>query len=865
MRELLHRLTFLFRRSQFDRELEDELRFHLETRTDELAAAGTPRPQALAQARREFGNAAHAREDTRAAWQFRFLEDLAGDLRYAARACRRNPAFTLAAVGCLALGIGANTTMFSIASEVLFSEPSVRDPASLLHIRVGGNSHSPLNVYRFLRDAGVFTGVGGENEEQECNWRHGDSVDRLFVVRVTDDFFDVTGFPVRMGRPIQPGESASVVVTHQFWQQRLDADPDAIGRKMILDGKVYTVAGVLPPDHRTVTGFGYAPDLYLPVEDPHAIVALFARMPPGMTVGLAWQRLKAVCAELDREQPDGNHKWANDITLSATGGLARIAQEQMLSSVAAFFAVLMLVVGLVLAIACANVASLLLARAAARSHEIAIRLSIGAGRGRILRQLLTESLLLALCGTAAGLALNIALTRFLGRYTLPLPLPLRFVIRPDWRLISYSAALALGTTLICGLMPALQATRAAIGVALKREERHSGAGRWSMRNLLVAGQLAVSIVLLSASFLFLRNMLGAAAMSPGFDLDRTAWASVRLVPSSYPDAARIAAFVEPALDRLRETPGIEAASIASVVPLNGNRINGTLVQTDVGGPPRHVLFHSNTVGPDYFRAMGIPILRGREFQRSDRPGAPPVVIVNENLARKLFGEIDPVGHTVTADFGKLQIVGVVANSKYFTLGEEGALASYRPYAQSPPGEATLNFLVRTAPRPEALIPAVRDTLGSLDHTAALEIKPLRNALGFALLPSRAGAALLGATGLLGLALASVGLYGTLLYTVSRRTREIGLRVALGAAPADVLRLVVRHALTLLAAGLAAGTGLAVFAVRPLAVFLAPGVRPADPWNFAAVGGALCLVALAASVAPAVRAMRVDPAVSLRHE
>jgi hypothetical protein len=272
--EWLNRLRHLVRRSRFNVELDREFQFHLEARADELEAEGLGRTAAMARARREFGSAAHACEEVRSAWQFRWLEDLAGDLRYAGRAIRRNPAFAATAIACLALGIGANTTVFSIATEVLFSQPSVRDPQSLTAVRVGGNSSAPMDLFRFLRDTHIFPGLAGENEESQTNWRNGEVTSRLFAIQVTDNFFAITGIPVALGRPPRPGETDAVVLSYGLWQGRMGGDPGAIGRKMILDGRLYRIAGVLPQDHRTVFGFGFAPDLYMPVSDETAYVSL---------------------------------------------------------------------------------------------------------------------------------------------------------------------------------------------------------------------------------------------------------------------------------------------------------------------------------------------------------------------------------------------------------------------------------------------------------------------------------------------------------------------------------------------------------------------------------------------------------------
>ena len=865
-KETIRRLTYLPSRSRFDQELDAELQFHIETRAEELVQTGMLRPAAVAQARREFGSSARMREETRAAWQFRWLEDLAADLRYAARAFRRNPGFALTATACLALGIGANITIFSIADEVLFSQPSVRDPETLVRLEIGGGSNASLREYRFIRDAHIFAGLAGQNEEVEANWRYGDRTYRLYLVRVTDNFFTVTGIPVAMGRPIQPGDSGMVVVTHGFWQRRLGGDPNVVGRKLLLDGQIYTVSGVLPRDHRTVTGFGFSHDLYAPVAGENDEVAFCARLEPGMTRSVAYARLKATCQELDRIYPQGNRKTAGGLRISGIVGMDRINKDSGLNPIAAFFAMLMVVVGLVLLIACANVASLLLARASSREHELAVRLSIGAGRGRIIRQLLAESLLLALGGTGAGLVLNIGLTSSLSRLQFPLPLPIQFLIQPDWRLLAYASVVALGSSLASGLMPAIKGTRAGINAALKRSDHQVGRSAWTLRNGLVVGQLAVSIVLLSAGFLFMRNLVRASTMSPGFDIDHTIWANMRLVPESYTKPEKTSALIETAVERLRTLPGVDGVAIAHVVPLNGHLTNGTDLNTDLGSHPVHVNFNTNYVGPDYFRVMQIPVLEGRGFLATDRRGSPRVAILNENLSRRLFGTVNPVGHTIR--FGKgapILIAGLAKNSKYFTLGEENAFAYYEPYTQSDESTVSLHFLVRAAGRPEPLIPAINSVLGQLDGTAALEIKPMHSALVFAMLPSRVGAVLLGSMGLLGLVLASIGLYGVLLYSVSRRIREIGLRVALGATPGGILSLVLRQSAALAAVGIGIGMALAVFAVRPLAMFLAPEVRPTDLTNFVVVGAVLALVAAAATAAPALRALRVDPVVALRHE
>jgi putative ABC transport system permease protein len=860
--ELIRRLAYLCRRRRFDDGLDNEVRFHLECRAEELEAAGLTHAAAVAQARREFGSAGRMSEEARAAWQIRWLEDLVSDLRYAARAFRRNPAFALTAVACLALGVGANTTMFSITTELLFSRPSVSHPESVAGLEIGGNSHATARTYRFLREARIFEDLSGENEEVETNWRDGAVTRRLYAFRVTPNFFDFTGMPVLLGRPPRESEVDTVVLSYSLWQRAFAGDPAVIGRPMVLDGRIYRIAAVLPRDHRSVIGFGFSPDIYYPA-DEKTYVQLLARLPAGMTRGEALGRVLAAARELDRIYPSDNPA-AQGIRVIAISGLARLQDTRQVLPIAAFFVMLMLVVGLVLLIACANVAGLLLARASSRSHELAIRLSIGAGRGRLIRQLLAESLLLPSCGTAVGLALNFALTTFVTNMRLPLPIPFQLQVRPDWRLLGYAAVVALGTATATGLLPALRATRAGVSAALKSGPQPRRG--WRLRNGLVVGQLAVSIVLLSMGSVFVRNLMLAAGTRPGFDVEHTVWSYMRLVPESYGEGAKVRALASAALEQLRGLPGVESASVAYVVPLNSNLTRGTSVQTDLSPQGVHLSFKVNYVAPGYFRTMDIPILQGRDFTASDGRGGTRVAIINENAARRLFGTVDPIGRIVRwPEDGPMTIVGVARNSKYFTLGESDTLAWYEPYLQTNRPGARVHFLVRAAGRPEPLVPAIDAILGRFDSTAAIETKPMSKALVFALLPSRFGAAILGSMGVLGLTLATVGLYGALLFSVSRRIREIGLRMALGATPREILGLVVRQSAVLVLTGIGAGTGLSVLAVRPLAMFLIPEVRPADPANFALVGVVLGLAALAATLSPAVRALRIDPVAALRHE
>jgi predicted permease len=605
--ELRNKLSFRGSRVEFDNELDSEIQFHLESRAEELIAAGMPAREARAQAQREFGSKTRAHEGSRSAWQLRWLQDLFSDLNYSGGTLRRNPGFAAAAVLSLALGIGANTTIFSLTNEFLFSQPACSDCSALQYVLIGGNSHSEMPEYRFLRDSHVFAGVAGSNEETEANWLNGERRERIWAANVTSNFFDVVGIPVALGRPIHSSAQNEVVLNYSFWKGKLGGNPEIIGHRLVLDGQAYTVTGVLPPDHRTLMGFGLSPDLYKTFSEAQFRLAVYVRLPRGMSHAEAYAHLQQLCRQLDHVYPNSDWKRTESLEMRSVAGFDRLRSLSMLP-LTAFFGMLMVVVGLVLLIACANVASLLLARATSRQRELAIRQAIGAGRSRIVRQLLAESLLLAGLGTIAGLALNFAASTVMNGFRLPLPVPLRLHIEPDWRLLSYSCALAVATALICGLIPALRATRRDLNDGLKIEERATAGGRSRIQRLLVGGQLAVSVLLLTVAFLFIKNLLLASGMSPGFDVHHTIWAYMRLVPEKYPKKEQIDPVIRVGLEKLRSLPGVQSAATLRIVPFNDQQTMGTDVRVDGSAKGQKISYANNAVGPDYFKTMGIPLL-----------------------------------------------------------------------------------------------------------------------------------------------------------------------------------------------------------------------------------------------------------------
>ena len=526
--------------------------------------------------------------------------------------------------------------------------------------------------------------------------------------------------------------------------------------------------------------------------------------------------------------------------------------------------------GLILAIACANVAGLLLARSTVRRREIAIRVALGAGRARLVQQLLTEGLWLAVFGTGCGLLLMTLLMTLIKRITLPVPMPIEVHGALDGRLLVYSMILMLMTTLLAGLAPALQATRPSLAPALKQEEPRYGYRRWTLRSVLVMGQVAVALVLLVTALLFLRNLTRAQAADPGFDTARTIVAQVSFVEGRHTPESR-AAFLENAVSRLRALPSVDRATYARGVPLTIRSGMTTGAELRITGKDQPFLarYEVNLVGPDYFATMGIPLARGREFALTDRTGAPVTAIVNEEFVRRYLSGSDPVGqHVMLPGFESsydAEIVGVVGNSKHRTIGEDQQAAVYESFLHRGNRGRFVHVLVRARTDPAAATRDVQQVLSQMDPSAAVEVQPMSSALAFAFMPSRIGAALLGAVGVLGLVLAMVGLYAVVSYAVSRRTAEIGIRMALGASHSAVLRLVLRDAAILAGGGILLGLAIAALVTRPLSMFLVAGLSASDPVSFAATALVLGAVSLAAAWTPARRALRIDPVAALREE
>lgn len=830
-----------------EQDMEEELSFH----RDMARLHENPIP---------LGNVEVLKEQGRDYWRFNFIENVWRDLVYATKNLRRSPGFVATALLSLALGIGVNTAMFSLAVEFLLSEPSVRDGASLVRIRLGGSSHMNPAALSFLNESGPFDGVAGEFEESYINWDDGKETHRTFAVQGTRNYFTVLGVPLAYGRGWNETDSPEVVVlSHLFWRKHFAGDPAVVGRGMRLNGRMYTVVGILPAKHRTLIGYGFSPDLYVPQFLDTTVFAAYGRLRHGMSVAETALALKPVLQSLDHKMPK-SWKYSSRIEVLPVGGLERLQQESKGMTIAAFFLFLLVLVGLVLLIACVNVASLLLARASARRQEIAIRLSLGASRGRLLQQLLSESLLLSVIGAIAGFLVAQIVARSLAAIELPIPLPVHLHIEPDWRVLSYAAVLAIVSTLLTGLLPAWQSAKESIRADLQRERK------LRLRRGMVAAQLGVSLIVLATGSLFLRNLLQSTAISPGFDFRHTVRADVHLPPLEYQTQDRLNPYFDRALQELRAIPGIEAAAAARIIPFTDSISRGTELTFSDTGEKQRVQFHWNAVSSDFFRAMNIPILGGRSFSTTER-GPGKDVIVNKTFVEQYAGKRSPIGSTFRwEDDGELyRIIGVVENTKNLTIGEGEKPQLYEELSKIPGSRPRIQFVVRSAIPPALQLGPVREALRRIEPSAGIEVSTMYTSIGLAFLPSQVGAVLMGGVGVLGLLLAAIGLYGVMAYSVARRTREIGIRLAIGASRRSISRIVLRESMKMLVLGAIPGLLIALFVTRPLAMFLVPGLSPSDPVSFLMVVLILVLTGLLASLGPLRRAVGVDPARCLRYE
>jgi macrolide transport system ATP-binding/permease protein len=811
---------------------------------------------------------------------------IAQDLRLAVRLMAAKPILSAVAIVSLALGVGVNSSIFSIVNAVLLRGVPAKDPERLVAVYSSGSDglrYAPSSFpdFRDLRDQNdVLAGLAAHSAFIAA-FETGGRTQPVFGEVVTGNFFDLLGLRPAVGRAFLPEEDRTpgthpvVMLGYRFWQRQFAGDPAILGRSIALNGTPLTVVGVASAELGS-TYPGLMADFWLPMQMNDALSQdkaldargdrsffLTGRLREGMPITRAQAQLGALGVRLAGRYPETNK--GRKITLVEWRKVTlNPAVDGALFGVAGL---LMVLVALVILIACSNIANLLLARANDRRNEIALRLALGASRGRLIRQLLTESLLLALCSGALGLLIALATTRLLVSLKPPLPVPLSLDLGLDLRVLLFTLALAVATGVICGLAPALQASKSDLVTALKKDSAMLGRThrRLGLRNLLVVSQVAVSTVLLIGAALFLRSLANAQSVDPGFSLRRGAVVdfSLGLGRKYGEEQGRI--FLRQMVERVRALPGVRSAAVASHLPL-GVMVIGEKVLIEgqpVSGDKRPEV-DLVAVGPGYFETLGIPLVQGRAFGWHDDHTARAVAIVNATAARRFWPGGAPLGKRLKLgkDETWIEVVGVAHDGKYRSLGEEPRPFIYRPYIQD--YSSTMTLLVATAVDEQQTLHAVRRELEAMDSDLPIfELKTMSQHLGIMLFPARMGAWLLATFGLVGLILASVGLYGVVSYSVSRRTREVGVRMAMGAQRRQILQLVLREEMVLVAVGMALGIGAALAGSHLLRSMLY-GIGENDPAAFLAVPMLLAVVAFLATAIPARRATQVDPMVALRY-
>jgi predicted permease len=817
------------------------------------------------------------------------------DLRYALRNLLSSPAFTLVAVGSLAVGIGINTTIFTAVNAILLRPLPVAQPEQLVDIYTTSSmehSSSSWLDYRDLRESTtVFDGLLGHSLMFANVSRDGRS--RLLMGEiVTANYFDVLGIRAAIGRVFAPDEdqieggNRLVVLSDGFWRREFGGDAAAVGRSLRIRGLDYTIVGVAPARFTGVMP-GISADLWIPasmVDEVEPVgmndtvpsptgrtrlqrrgqrwMFIKGRLEPGHTLAQAQSEVAAVMARLEREHPQTNRNRRGVVIPASDVRIHPLIDGSLVPGAT----LLMVAVSLVLIIACANIANMLLARATTRTREIAVRVAIGASRARLVRQLLTESLLLAGLGGWGGLLLARWTSGLIQAFQPPLPVAISLDLSPDWRVFAFAFILALVTGAVFGLAPALQATRPDLVASLKNDVAPGfKTRRFALRNVLVVAQVAVCFVLLVGAGLLLRSLSASRNANVGFDPHGLVVATVDMGMHRY-SPERGQAFYDTALERLRALPGVNGAALVERLPFSPNIhgqsifIEGREYAADDLGAATDV----TRVTPGYFKTLGIQIRQGREFDERDTFTSPGVIIINEAMARRYWAGESAVGKRVRtrSTSGPLfEVIGVVANHKVRTIGE--APRPFIHFARSQGYNPSASFIVRTDGDPSQLVQTMRRELTALEPDLVfLEMQPMESAIAVTLFPARMGAVVLGTASAIALLLSAMGLYGLIAFTVSRRTREIGVRMALGSNPRDVLALIVRQGMGLVLAGIAVGLAGALLLTGAMAGALY-GVSALDVVTYLTAASVLSGVALAANLVPALRAARIDPMVALR--
>lgn len=877
----------IFPQRELDRDIEDELSFHIEARIRENISAGMSPTQAREEALRRFGDYGRVRGDCRriglerirADRRAEMLDQLKQDVTFAVRSLVKRPGFTAVAILILALGIGGNAAIFSIVDGVLLRPLPFRNAERLVFVwgverglKSGSNWASYPDFVDFERGTTAFEEMAALSTSYNPAITSPDAdPTRVAAARVSHDLFDLLGVEPALGRGIlpeddQPGAAPVVVISHGFWGQRFGADPDVIGRAIRLDGVMHSIVGVMPPDFDfpgVKLWVPMLPEHHSDQRGQHRLLVI-ARIADGISFERAESDIQAVAARLEEAYPETNTK---------RGARLEPMQETIVGDVRPALMVMLGAVFLVLLIVCANVASLLLARATGRDKEVAIRRALGAGRGRLWRQFITESLVLAAAGGAIGVAIAYGGVE-LVQSSSAAEIPRIDEVAVNGRVLGLIAALSLLTGLLFGLAPALQASALDLQGSLKEGGRSSASRgrRPRLRQALVVTEMALAVILLSGAGLLINSFLRLRDVDPGFDARDVLVVPVSLPLARYPmeEPEKVSGFYDRLIERLSARPDVESVSAAYQHPLAGGwetsfNLPGVFERPRGERPEARL----RPVEVGYFETVGIPVLRGRRFTPNDDAGAPGVVIINDALARAFFPDRDPIGHRLERSpwwpfqSGEWEIVGVVGDVKMDGLTASTPWAMYFAHDQMPFND--MQILIRTAGEPARLAGAVREEIWSLDPLLPVEnVRSLDEIRSGLVAEQRFQSWLLGGFAALALALAAVGIYGVLSYTVNERIPEIGVRISLGAGARDVLKMVLKQGFALALLGLVLGLAGALGLTRLLESLLYE-VDAADPTTLTLVSGVLVVVAAVACLVPALRATRVDPMVALRAE
>jgi len=886
------RILFYLRSNQFDKDLQDEIQLHLELKIADKQSAGMSSDEARAAVLREFGNRTLIQEKSRERWAIRSVETSIQDLRYGFRMLARSPGFTFTAVLSLALGIGANTAIFSLVDAVLLKSLPTQNPKQLVRLAVTGptlkepETYFSYPVFMDLKThAAAFSGVFAHVVQPMGMGADGNN-ERVLGEYVSGNFFSVLGVEAYRGRLISESDDQIngvpvAVLSYNFWKRRFSGGPDVIGKIISIDGQPYTVIGVVQQGFNGVE-VGRVPDVRIPITaydrlNPGIHISVFrgsflqvmARMKPEIDIKQAKAATeisfqKAIEPDIRRSKDPDDGNFFKNLRVELIP--AQTGTSSFSDKYAQPLKILMSIVSIVLLIACANIANLLLARASARQKEIAVRQALGAGRWRLVRQLLTESLLLSLVGAVGGRLFAKWGIEFLLRFIPQQHIPNALEVNIDGQILVFTLATALGTALLFGLVPAIQATKTDLIPVLKNESKTiwRGSRRWNLNQILLIGQVSLCLLLLIGAGLFVRTLQNLRSVDDGYKTDQVVMLSFDPGQIGY-DANQANAFQIQLIQRVSSLPGVKTSTITMNPPLSGMWAR---FQISVEGyqerPGENMHTLVNWIAPDFFATFGTPFLSGRDFNANEDRDEAKVVIINQTLANSYFKNDLPLGRHITLENMKnLEVVGVVQDAKYRDLKEPNPPTAYVPFSRKSRSQRC--FCVRATGDIPSLINAIRTGFHSLDPNLPLyNVKTFSDQIDESISQERLVASLSSFFGLLALLLASIGLYGVMAYSVNRRTREIGIRLAIGGQPGNVQWLILRETLLMVLIGVIIGLPIAIFAARLISNLLF-GLQPTDPVTMAVSALILTAVASFAGYLPARKASRIDPMVALRCE